>query len=506
MKTAAARFSALSVARTSVLEKARQASRLTIPGLIPETGQNEHYSPTQPYQSAGAHGLRSLSARLLSTLFPTSVQFFRLELDAFAATQLEADKNDVDTKLSQVAETTAAMMDDLRVRPALAEVIKQLIAAGNVVAYLPQDRAPRVYRLDQFVLKRDNYGAFTDIVIQEKVWPSTLPEDVRTALGVKIDRDKAEEQIDVYTVVEQRDGKVTHWQEIEGKIVPNSKSDAISTDQAGWLAPRWTVVPGSDYGRSHITEYLGDLLSMEDHYKAITQFAAIASRVVTVVNPNSSVDVAELAAAESGDYLYGEAEAIQTLGLNKSQDFSVIKDVTATIEARIKEAFLVANYRDAERVTAEEIRSQSEELENGLGGTFSVLASELQQPIAARYLYVAAQRKLIPPIPDGIRPKIVTGLAALGRAAEVNRLRMFAADAIQILTPQVFAGLINAPAFLSRLGNEHGVSSLETLLKTEEQMAQEQQQAMAQQAMQAATPAIAEAAIGAATQDPNQGT
>lgn len=398
------------------------------------------------------------------------------------------------------------MMDDLKVRPALAEVIKQLIAAGNVVAYLPQDRAPRVYRIDQFVLKRDNYGQFTDIIIQEKVWPSTLPEAVRTALGVKLDPNTDEKQIDVYTVVEQRDGKVTHWQEIEGKEVPGSKSDPIPTDQAGWLAPRWTVVPGSDYGRSHVTEYLGDLLSMDDNYKAITQFAAIASRVVTVVNPNSSLDVAELAAAESGDYIYGEPDTIQTLGLNKSQDFAVIKDVTATIEARVKEAFLVANYRDAERVTAEEIRSQSEELENGLGGTFSVLASELQQPIAARYLYVAAQRKLIPAIPEGIRPKIVTGLAALGRAAEVNRLRTFAADAIQILTPQVFASLVNAPAFLSRLGNEHGVSSLETLLKTEDQMAQEQQQAMAQQAMQAATPAIAEAAIGAATQDPNQGT
>ena len=30
-----------------------------------------------------------------------------------------------------MAETTAAMMDDLKVRPALAEVIKQLIAAGK---------------------------------------------------------------------------------------------------------------------------------------------------------------------------------------------------------------------------------------------------------------------------------------------------------------------------------------------------------------------------------------
>lgn len=505
MKTAAARFSALSVARTSVLEKARQASRLTIPGLIPEEGQNEHYTPSQPYQSAGAHGLRSLSARLHSTLFPTSVQFFRLELDAFAAAELGADKNEVDTRLSQVAETTAAMIDDLNVRPALGEVIKQLIVAGNVVAYLPQDRAPRIYRIDQFVVKRDNYGDFTDIIIREKVWPSTLPEDVRTYLGIKLDPNKDEQEIDVYTVVEQRDGRVTHWQEIEGKQVPDTKSDAIPIEEAGWLAPRWLVVPGSAYGRSHVTEYLGDLLSMEDNYKAMVDFAAIASRVITLVNPNSSVDLSELAAAESGDYLYGESEAVEPLALNKSQDFAVIKDVTATIEARVKQAFLVNNYRDAERVTAEEIRSQSEDLENTLGGTFSVLAAELQRPIASRYLYVAAQRKLIPPIPDGIHPKIVTGLAALGRAAEVNRLRTFASDAISILTPQVFAGLINAPAFLSRLGNEHGVSSLETLLKTEEQMAEEQQQAMAQQAMQAATPAIAEAAIGAATQDPNQG-
>lgn len=117
-----------------------------------------------------------------------------------------------------MAETTAAMMDDLKVRPALAEVIKQLIAAGNVVAYLPQDRAPRVYRIDQFVLKRDNYGQFTDIIIQEKVWPSTLPEAVRTALGVKLDPNTDEKQIDVYTVVEQRDSDPRRAQSIKDTV------------------------------------------------------------------------------------------------------------------------------------------------------------------------------------------------------------------------------------------------------------------------------------------------
>ena len=247
MKTAAARFSALSVARNSVLEKAREASRLTIPGLIPEIGQNEHYSPTQPYQSAGAHGLRSLSARLLSTLFPTSVQFFRLELDAFAAAQLQADKNDVDTRLSQVAETTAAMMDDLQVfRPALAEVIKQLIAAGNVVGYLPQDRAPRVYRLDQFVLKRDNYGQFTDIIIQEKVWPSTLPEAVRTALGVKIDPETRTETADRRLHrrrTARRQGHALAGDRGQGCPRTPSQTRSRPIRPVGW--PRaWTVVPG----------------------------------------------------------------------------------------------------------------------------------------------------------------------------------------------------------------------------------------------------------------------
>src|SRR5690606_33460544 len=121
----------------------------------------------------------------------------------FAAAQLGADKNDVDTRLSQVAETTAAMMDDLRIRPALAEGLKHLVVAGNVALSLPLAAPPRIYRLDQFVIERDATGRFTDIVISEQVWPSTLSAEVRTFLGIKLDPAKAEQQIDVYTVVEQ---------------------------------------------------------------------------------------------------------------------------------------------------------------------------------------------------------------------------------------------------------------------------------------------------------------
>nr|WP_316628329.1 portal protein [uncultured Brevundimonas sp.] len=136
MKTAAARFNALLTARTTVLDKARAASRLTIPGLVPESGQNEHFTPTQPYQSVGAHGVRSLSSRLFMTLFPTNIPFFRLTLDASVAeglmTDPNFDKNAADATMAQYAQSASSILEDRLMRP--------VIAAG---AEAPRDRGQR---------------------------------------------------------------------------------------------------------------------------------------------------------------------------------------------------------------------------------------------------------------------------------------------------------------------------------------------------------------------------
>ena len=188
MKTAAARFNALLSARNTVLDKARAASRLTIPGLVPESGQNEHYTPTQPYQSVGAHGVRSLSSRLGMTLFPTNIPFFRLTLDASAAARAmqgaDFDKTKADAMLAQYVQTASKILEDRLMRPILAEALKHLVIAGNVLIWIPTKGAPRLYRLDQYVLKRNSVGQAISIVVQEKVYPSTLSEQVRAACGV----------------------------------------------------------------------------------------------------------------------------------------------------------------------------------------------------------------------------------------------------------------------------------------------------------------------------------
>ncbi|WP_406853364.1 portal protein [Brevundimonas sp. BH3] len=491
MKTAAQRFQTLAADRSTVLERAREASRLTIPSLIPLDGQNEHHVSQQPFQSVGANGLRALSARLLTTLFPINLPFIRLEIDQFVAEKMQMDKATADARLSAVVETTTALMEDRKIRVVMAEALRHLIIAGNVVIYIPLDGSPRIYRLDQFVVKRDATGQWIEIITCEKVHPAALPQAIRDQAKIK-ETDTA--AVDLYTVVERKDGKVTHYQEVKGIKIEGTEGEAPEAS-SGWLAPRWLAIPCSDYGRGHVSEYMGDLMSLEDLSRAIVEFATLASRVVYMVNPASGMDATELAKAESGDVLLGNADHVTSISLDKSQDFGVVRATAETIEARINSAFLVQAFRDADRVTAEEIRAQSEELENTLGGSFSVLASELQGPIADRFLYIAAQLKLFPPLPEGIKPKILTGLAALGRAAEVNRLRAFINDSTQMLANPAVTEHFNLTTLLNRLGNEHGVTGMSELLKSDEQKQQEQQQAaQAQMTMQAA-PQMLEAAM-----------
>jgi hypothetical protein len=61
---------------------------------------------------------------------------------------------------------------------------------------------------------------------------------------------------------------IIHYQEINDIEVPGSRGQA-KADVAGWQALRWQAVPGSDYGRSMVSEYAGDFLSMEEGWKAV---------------------------------------------------------------------------------------------------------------------------------------------------------------------------------------------------------------------------------------------
>lgn len=494
---AAAEYSTMTATRQTVLERARKASQLTIPGLVPEEGQNEHSTFEQPYQSLGSRCVSHLASVSALALFPTT-PFFRLGVDEGTAEGLGADLGEVNERLAVLGRTAYSLMERAVLRPAITSVLRHLIVAGNVLLYTPEDKPARIFRIDQYVTKRDTHGEPLKTIVKEQVFPSTLDEATRNAAGLNGDSGK-DELIDLYTVVVRTGDKIDWYQTLKGVEVPGSRGTSPA-DRGPWLPLRWLAVPGSDYGRSHVTENIGDLLSLEDLYKAMVQFAAIAARVVYVVDPNSGIDIDELAEAESGDFVNGFADKVQTLGLDKYNDWRVMADLAATLEKRLSAAFLLQTgvMRDAERVTAEETRIIAQELENGLGGTYTILSAELQLPLTKRFLYIGERAQKIPPLPDSVVPSIVTGFDALGRAQGVNRLRAFVADLVAMCGPEVVSRVLNEDELARRLGEGSGVDGLADLLKSPDQKAQEAQQEQAAGAMQAAVPHIAKAASEAA--------
>jgi len=158
--------------------------------------------------------------------------------------------------------------------------------------------------------------------------------------------------------------------------------------------------------------------------------------------------------------------------------------MAGTIEKRLLEAFLVMNIRNAERVTAEEVRLTQLELEQQLGGLFSLLTIEFLVPYLNRTLLILQRSKEIPNIPkDLVRPQIVAGVNALGRGQDRESLTAFIATIAQTLGPEALMKFINPSEAIKRLAAAQGIDVL-NLVKTEQQMAEEMQAAQAQQTQQ----------------------
>jgi hypothetical protein len=144
--------------------------------------------------------------------------------------------------------------------------------------------------------------------------------------------------------------------------------------------------------------------------------------------------------------------------------------------------------RNGERVTAEEIRYLAGELEDTLSGIYSILSQEFQLPYVNRKIDVLTKAKKLPKLPDNVvKPTIVTGMEALGRGHDLRKLDLFIQGMSQALGPEVLQQYVNLQDYIKRRATALGIET-DGLIKSQEQIAQEQQQAMQAQMMQQAGP------------------
>lgn len=510
MSDAKKRWQQLNSLRDGVLKRARDAAKLTIPAILPEEGQDENSPLPQPYQSLGARGVNNLASKLLLALLPPSNTFFRFSVDPEVQAEIDeaGAKNDVDDKLRRRENKIMKWIERSALRIALFNALRQLIITGNALLFIPKSGKMRTFRLDQFVVVRDPSGDLTELYIREEADPHTLPAEVAEACDCNLNEQKGDtKNAEIYTAVKLRAGgkMLDYWQEINGIEVPGSRGQS-RVDESPYVVMRWSSSDNESYGRGHVEEYIGDLRSLEGLSMAIVGFSAVAAKVIFLVHPNATTKVKDLAEAGTGDFVKGALKDIEALQLDKYADFKVAKDTLEGLVLRLSHAFLLSTgtVRDAERVTAEEIRMQAQELEDVLGGVYTVQSQELQIPLIKRIIDVMERKGDLPKLPKdlGVEPSVVTGFEALGRGHELNRMRSLFADLVNTFGPEVLQQYVKLGDALQKFAVGHNVD-IEDLFKTDEEVQKEQaaqqQQAMAQQmAMNAAGPAAGQAVKGMA--------
>jgi hypothetical protein len=491
MGTAEARYRSLEQSRQSYLDRARECSRLTIPSLIPDEGHNGTSALYTPFQGIGARGVNNLSSKLSLALMPPNSPFFRLMVEPYALKNMADDpaaRTNVEKQLGEYERAVMSEIESSGDRVAVHEALKHLIVGGNVLIHVGADKT-RVIHLDSYVVNRAPNGDVLEVIIVEHVSPNSLDGKTLGVISQKLEGD--EKTVEVYTYLERKAGFFHVFQEVKGHQIAGSRGK-FKLEAMPYLPLRFSRIDGEDYGRGFVEELLGDLQSLEGLTQAIVEGSAAAAKVLFLVNPNGTTRIKAIAKAENGDIIEGNRQDISVLQMEKYSDFRIAYQAMQGIEERLSQQFMLQSsvQRNGERVTAEEIRYLAGELEDTLSGIYSILSQEFQLPYVNRKIEVLTKEKKLPKLPaDIVKPSIVTGMEALGRGQDLRKLDLFVQGMAQALGPEVLQRYVNLQDYIKRRATSLGIDT-EGLIKTEEQIAQETQQAQMQQMMMQAGPSV----------------
>lgn len=499
--TAANKYENMAAGRETYLTRARRSAELTIPTLMPPSGHSSATEYPTPYQSVGARGVNNLASKLLLTLLPPNSPFFRLTIDDYDLAALGGDaRGKAEEALSRIERSAQQEIEAKAIRVPSFEAIKQLIVTGNVLVHFPPKQGMKIFRLDRYVVKRDTMGNVIKIVVKETISYEALPKEVQMSIvDLPEYKNSADtKECDIYTCVVRDGKKFKVHQEVYGVVVPKS-TGSYPEEKLPWLALRFNAVDGEDYGRGFIEEYIGDLKSLEALTRAIVEGSAASAKLLFLVRPNGTTKIRNIADSANGAIISGDANDVTTLQAQKFNDFRVAQETMQRITERLSFAFLLNSsvQRQAERVTAEEVRFMAQELETAIGGIYSVLSQEFQVPLVQLLLAKMQKEGKMPKFPkDTLKPKIVTGMEALGRGQDLNKLATFL-QYLQPLGQNVVAQEMNVDDYISRLAASLGIDT-QGLIKSPEQKQAEaqaaqqaqQQQMMAQMAEKAVAPTM----------------
>lgn len=504
--TAAAEFARLDAERENIMENKRRMASLTIPILLlPKDIDVKDIPKSHDYQSLGAQCVNHLTNKMALAMVAPSRPAFRLQLGEAVeqeAAQLgpaQAKKllKQLQGQLSQQEKKATRVLDSSGQRPKVYDILRHLIAIGDCLLYTDKkERELRVYALDSYVVKRTITGKMHTVIIRERLCFDELADDVQAALPSKY---QPEQMVSFYICIEKTGKGYKLTQHVDSFALSDDFTTVwAKAEDCPYYALTWNLADRADYGTSLVEYCLGDFEALSALSEAIVNGAVLASEFRWALDPTSQTSADDLKESQNGDVIAARKDDIAVIQAATATAVQITSDIAERWEQRLARTFLLmsAVTRNAERVTAEEIRQLAQELETALGGTYSHLSATVMPALVNWMLAI----KAIKVNGKTIELEIITGLDALSRAGDLEALKACLTDmALLAQLPPMLLQRLKLDAVSMEIANGHGID-FEDFLMTEDEFKAMMAEAVQQNATNAGAVAGAEAQAEASAQ------
>jgi hypothetical protein len=484
-------------------------ARWTIQYICPETGQ-ENSEIRKGNVGIGARLVNNLANRVVDVMFPSDRPFFSLPLTPEANRELleehGGDKEAAGKEMlairgitERVVEEGMRSLDLTAYRPMAVDVVKHAIVTGGCIVRRHEDNLRTIYGIKNYAAYRDMRGQLSAVIMRDAKSFSNLSKDHQDILRARWpSKYKDDSEVVLYTYFERQ--HANQWVGVQGldDIVIEETFDTYDNVTLPVMDIVWNLAAGDSYPRGLVEDNSVLFHNVDVTTEAILDLIGIASDIKFLVNPASMLDVDELNSSDRGSYHAGLPDDVAAVEFKHRAELAQLMEQVAQWERQLAQIFLLMTSvtRDAERVTAEEIRAQARELESAFGGLYSKLALSWQKREAE---YIIHTMDLSASGLDSVDVVVTTGLESLSREGQLEALRLAIAD-LQMLdaVPEDVRAAMDVRAFSEFVFTNRGVNFGQFIKSKEQIQADQQAQMQQEQAMMAQQGAVQAASQAAA--------
>ena len=487
-------FKRLDGLRDARLKSSEQFAYYTIPSVFPKLETTDQTIGVGMLDSVGSMVANHFSNKLITTLFSPNRPFYRIVPDEQSEeVQMleEAVESGDEAKVAQANQAydmlrkafaktekkSIKYLENIGYRTTATTAAKLLVITGDTVIRSTNGERSVAYSMRDYVAKKDMSGNDVILIVRDAMAFGSLSEEhqelVREA-GLK-EAKKYDDMTDitVYTKLSlQADKRYKVTYGVEAVDLPTDDAGMVTKDDSPFTHLSWNLSKGENYGRGLVEDYAGSFHVIDNITTFQLQMAAKAADIKIFVDPASGIDVDELNDSETGTYIAGRPQDVQQGQTGMAQDLQHMEAIIQLHKRQISSAFLYmkGGVRDAERVTAEEMRQDAAELEIAHGGVYSRFASEWQQKVARESTKAVGED-----MGDVVEPQILTGMDSISRVGEMQAVHQFVQDiAILQNLPDEALAILDLKRYAEYSALNRGVEE-NAFVKTEGQMMAEQQ-------------------------------